>query len=286
MAWAVVTGRLPEESGCSPFSSRESCWGSVDRLAHRRAGRGTGSRAKQGSRRWRRTSARPRPSPRAAGATFLAAAVALALRNRRRPFLAAGVTSVVLSVGMLVLGIQTGAEGERWSTGDRRWFAAARHRPEGWSRAGGADLRRGRRGGGRLTPTSGGGSATVPPGREDHAPNAVAGAAARRRACWRTCERGRLRPDHLRRPGGRRDRRTLVPRDVGVRGDRDRRSGEPLAKASTKRRVDAAGKYVAPGSSTCSDSPSSTSWWNNRVESKIRQGITTEVTARAASVAR
>lgn len=47
----------------------------------------------------------------AAGATFLAAAVALVLRNRRRLFLAAGGTSVALSVLMLVLGIQTGSRG-------------------------------------------------------------------------------------------------------------------------------------------------------------------------------
>ncbi|RPH64171.1 MAG: hypothetical protein EHM78_26855, partial [Myxococcaceae bacterium] len=47
----------------------------------------------------------------AAGATFLAAAVALALRKRPGPFLVAGGASVALSVGMLVLGIQTGSRG-------------------------------------------------------------------------------------------------------------------------------------------------------------------------------
>lgn len=47
----------------------------------------------------------------AAGATFLAAAVALVLRNRRGPFLAAGGTSVALSLLMLALGIQTGRRG-------------------------------------------------------------------------------------------------------------------------------------------------------------------------------
>ncbi len=47
----------------------------------------------------------------AAAATFVAAAVALALRNRRRPFVLAGATSVVLSVGMLALGIQAGHRG-------------------------------------------------------------------------------------------------------------------------------------------------------------------------------
>jgi hypothetical protein len=47
----------------------------------------------------------------AAGATFAVAAVALVLRNRRRPFALAGATSVLLSVGMLAFGIQAGQQG-------------------------------------------------------------------------------------------------------------------------------------------------------------------------------
>ena len=47
----------------------------------------------------------------AAGATFIAAAIALVLRNRRRPFLFAGATSVALSVGMLVLAVEAGSRG-------------------------------------------------------------------------------------------------------------------------------------------------------------------------------
>lgn len=47
----------------------------------------------------------------AAGGTFLAAALALMLRERRRPFLTAGGASVVLSVAMLALGIQAGHRG-------------------------------------------------------------------------------------------------------------------------------------------------------------------------------
>ena len=47
----------------------------------------------------------------AAGGTFLAAALALVLRERRRPFLTAGGASVALSVAMLALGIQTGHRG-------------------------------------------------------------------------------------------------------------------------------------------------------------------------------
>jgi len=47
----------------------------------------------------------------AAGGTFLAAALALVLRERRRPFLTAGGASVALSVAMLALGIQAGHRG-------------------------------------------------------------------------------------------------------------------------------------------------------------------------------
>ena len=46
-----------------------------------------------------------------ASATFVAVTGALLLRNRRRPFLAAGLGSTVLSIGMLVLGIQAGRQG-------------------------------------------------------------------------------------------------------------------------------------------------------------------------------
>jgi uncharacterized membrane protein len=47
----------------------------------------------------------------AAAGTFVAAIVALALRNRPRPFLVSGLGTVALSVGMLALGIQTGHRG-------------------------------------------------------------------------------------------------------------------------------------------------------------------------------
>ena len=47
----------------------------------------------------------------AAGATFLAAAVAFALRNRRTPFLAAGGASVAISLAVLALGVQAGSRG-------------------------------------------------------------------------------------------------------------------------------------------------------------------------------
>ena len=47
----------------------------------------------------------------AAGATFVTVGVAAALRNRRRPFALAGMTSVALSVAMLALGVQAGHRG-------------------------------------------------------------------------------------------------------------------------------------------------------------------------------
>lgn len=46
-----------------------------------------------------------------AGATFVAVGLALALRNRRRPFALVGMTSVVLSVAVLALGVQAGHRG-------------------------------------------------------------------------------------------------------------------------------------------------------------------------------
>jgi hypothetical protein len=47
----------------------------------------------------------------AAGLTFGTVGLALALRNRRRPFAVAGMTSVALSVAMLALGVQAGHRG-------------------------------------------------------------------------------------------------------------------------------------------------------------------------------
>ncbi len=47
----------------------------------------------------------------AAGATFAAAGLALVFRNRRRPFVTAGLTSVALSMAMLALGIDAGHRG-------------------------------------------------------------------------------------------------------------------------------------------------------------------------------
>jgi len=72
--------------------------------------------------------------------------------------------------------------------------------------------------------------------------------------------------------------------DVGVRGDRIVAVGN-LEKASAKRRVDAGGKYVAPGFIDMLGQSELNLLVDNRVESKIRQGITTEITVEGSSAA-
>ncbi|HEY1905130.1 MAG TPA: hypothetical protein VGG91_03760, partial [Myxococcaceae bacterium] len=72
--------------------------------------------------------------------------------------------------------------------------------------------------------------------------------------------------------------------DVGVKGDRIVALGN-LQKATAKRRVDATGKYVAPGFIDMLGQSELNLLVDNRVESKIRQGITTEVTGEGGSIA-
>ena len=72
--------------------------------------------------------------------------------------------------------------------------------------------------------------------------------------------------------------------DVGIRGDRIAAVGN-LEKASARRRVDASGRYVAPGFIDMLGQSELHVLVDNRVESKIRQGITTEVTGEGGSVA-
>lgn len=72
--------------------------------------------------------------------------------------------------------------------------------------------------------------------------------------------------------------------DVGIRGDRIAAIGG-LARASAARRVDAAGRYVAPGFIDMLGQSELNLLVDNRVESKIRQGITTEVTGEGGSAA-
>ncbi len=72
--------------------------------------------------------------------------------------------------------------------------------------------------------------------------------------------------------------------DVGVRGDRIAAVGD-LSGASAERRVDARGQMVAPGFIDMLGQSELNLLVDNRVESKVRQGITTEVTGEGASVA-
>jgi len=72
--------------------------------------------------------------------------------------------------------------------------------------------------------------------------------------------------------------------DVGVRGDRIVAMGR-LEKATATRRIDAAGRYVSPGFIDLLGQSENNALVDNRVESKIRQGITTEVTGEGESIA-
>jgi N-acyl-D-amino-acid deacylase len=72
--------------------------------------------------------------------------------------------------------------------------------------------------------------------------------------------------------------------DVGVRGDRIVAVGR-LEKASAGRRIDATGRYVSPGFIDLLGQSENHALVDNRVESKIRQGITTEVTGEGESIA-
>jgi dihydroorotase/N-acyl-D-amino-acid deacylase len=72
--------------------------------------------------------------------------------------------------------------------------------------------------------------------------------------------------------------------DVGVRGDRIVAVGD-LSKVRAVRRVDAAGKVVAPGFIDLLGQSELHVLADNRLESKLRQGITTEVTGEGLTVA-
>jgi N-acyl-D-amino-acid deacylase len=72
--------------------------------------------------------------------------------------------------------------------------------------------------------------------------------------------------------------------DVGIKGDRIAAVGE-LSGASTVRRIDVGGRMVAPGFIDLLGQSEMYVLIDNRVESKIRQGITTEITGEGGSVA-
>lgn len=72
--------------------------------------------------------------------------------------------------------------------------------------------------------------------------------------------------------------------DVGIRGDRIAAIGD-LSSASADRRIDAGGRIVAPGFIDMLGQSELNVLVDGRVESKVRQGITTEVTGEGVSVA-
>src|SRR6185503_228372 len=72
--------------------------------------------------------------------------------------------------------------------------------------------------------------------------------------------------------------------DVGLRGDRIAAVGD-LSRASAARRIDVRGLAVAPGFIDMLGQSELTLLVDNRAESKIRQGITSEITGEGGSVA-
>jgi uncharacterized membrane protein len=111
MVWAIASGRLPGKAwlivvvlhGVVLGAAAVALWtgGQEEHRVEARAGEAAVESHERAAQVFTVT----------AGATFLAAAGALLVRNRRRPFLVAGVASTVLSIGMLVLGVQAGRGG-------------------------------------------------------------------------------------------------------------------------------------------------------------------------------
>ena len=72
--------------------------------------------------------------------------------------------------------------------------------------------------------------------------------------------------------------------DLGIRGDRITAVGD-LSRSTTVRRIDVRNRMVAPGFIDLLGQSQLYVLIDNRVESKIRQGITTEITGEGTSVA-
>jgi N-acyl-D-amino-acid deacylase len=72
--------------------------------------------------------------------------------------------------------------------------------------------------------------------------------------------------------------------DVGIRGDRIAALGD-LSESTSARRIDVSDRMVAPGFIDLLGQSELYALIDNRVESKIRQGITTEITGEGRSVA-
>src|SRR5215510_3102953 len=72
--------------------------------------------------------------------------------------------------------------------------------------------------------------------------------------------------------------------DVGIRGDRIAAVGD-LSRSSSVRRIDVGDRMVAPGFIDLLGQSERHVLVDNRVESKIRQGVTTEITGEGGSIA-
>ena len=111
LVWAIVTGRLPARAWLVGVLLQGVILGAA--LLALRTGEQDEERV-EGRAGEARIEAHERAAQAftfAAGGTLVAAALGLALRNRPRPFLAAGLGTVALSLAMLGLGIQAGHRG-------------------------------------------------------------------------------------------------------------------------------------------------------------------------------
>jgi hypothetical protein len=111
MVWAVVTGRLPAKAWLLAFLLQGAVLGAAALAL--RTGEQDEDRveARAGESAIEAHERAAQAFTVAAGATFIAAGLALVLRKRRGPFLLAGASSVALSVAMLVFGVQAGSRG-------------------------------------------------------------------------------------------------------------------------------------------------------------------------------
>jgi hypothetical protein len=111
LVWAIVTGRLPARAWFLGLLLQGVILGAAvvalrtgEQDEERVEGRAAESQVEAHER-------AARAFTFAAAGTFVAAALGLALRNRSRPFLAAGLGTIALSLAMLGLGIQAGHRG-------------------------------------------------------------------------------------------------------------------------------------------------------------------------------
>ena len=111
LAWAIVTGRLPARAWLVGLLLQGVVLGAA--LVALRTGEQDEERVegRVGEAQVEAHQRAARAFTLAAGATFGAAALGFALRNRRRPFLTAGIGTVALSLAMLGLGIQADHRG-------------------------------------------------------------------------------------------------------------------------------------------------------------------------------